>query len=65
MLIVGEAILKQELLKDADKSHIKNSSYYLTIGAIIPVGEGAKKFDFNKPTEMLGNSAPAGGLGCL
>ena len=27
MLIVGEAILKQELLKDADKSHIKNSSH--------------------------------------
>jgi deoxycytidine triphosphate deaminase len=53
MLIVGEEILKQNLLVDADRSHIKNSSYYLTIGAIIPVGEEAKNFDFNKPPEML------------
>jgi deoxycytidine triphosphate deaminase len=53
MLVVGEEILKQNLLSGADRSHIKNSSYYLTIGAIIPVGEDAKNFDFNKPTEML------------
>lgn len=53
MLIVGKEILSQDLLRDADESHIKNSSYYLTIGAIIPAGEEAKKFDFNKPTEML------------
>ncbi|MBR0695148.1 dCTP deaminase domain-containing protein [Bradyrhizobium lablabi] len=53
MLIVGDEILKQNLLKDADRSHIKNSSYYLTIGAIIPVGEEAKNFDFKKPLEML------------
>jgi deoxycytidine triphosphate deaminase len=53
MLIVGEEILKQNLLIDADKSHIKNSSYYLTIGAIIPVGEDARNYDFNKPPEML------------
>jgi deoxycytidine triphosphate deaminase len=53
MLIVGEDILKQNLLRDADKRHIKNSSYYLTIGAIIPVGEDAKNFDFNQPKEML------------
>jgi dUTPase len=53
MLVVGEEILRQNLLRDADKSHIKNSSYYLTIGAIIPVGEDAKNFDFNKPPEML------------
>jgi dUTPase len=38
---------------NADRRHIKNSSYYLTIGAIIPVGEDAKNFDFNKPPEML------------
>jgi deoxycytidine triphosphate deaminase len=53
MLIVGEEILKQSLLSDADRSHIKNSSYYLTIGAIIPVGEEAKNFDFDKPLQML------------
>lgn len=53
MLIVGEEILKQNLLIDADQGHIKNSSYYLTIGAIIPVGEDARNFDFNKPPEML------------
>lgn len=53
MLIVGGEILKQNLLIDADQSHIKNSSYYLTIGAIIPVGEDARNFDFNKPLEML------------
>jgi dUTPase len=52
MLIVGEDILKKNLLTDAERSHIKNSSYYLTIGAIIPVGEDAKNFDFNKPKEM-------------
>ena len=53
MLIVGEEILRQGLLKDADRIHIKNSSYYLTIGAIIPVGEDAKNFDFREPPEML------------
>ncbi|KRQ99310.1 dCTP deaminase domain-containing protein [Bradyrhizobium valentinum] len=53
MLIVGEEILKQNLLIDADRSHIKNSSYYLTIGAIIPVGEDAKNFDLTQPPEML------------
>ncbi|WP_315750984.1 dCTP deaminase domain-containing protein [Bradyrhizobium sp. SZCCHNS3055] len=53
MLIVGEEILNQSLLKDADRRHIKNSSYYLTIGAIIPVGKEANSFDFNKPLQML------------
>lgn len=53
MLIVGEDILKQNLLSGADRSHIKNSSYYLTIGAIIPVGEEARNFDFDKPPKML------------
>ena len=53
MLIVGNDILNQKLLKDADESHIKNSSYYLTIGAIIPAGEEAKKYDFTKPDPML------------
>jgi deoxycytidine triphosphate deaminase len=53
MFIVGDDILKQELLKDADRKHIKNSSYYLTIGAIIPAGEEAKKYDPGKPNPML------------
>lgn len=53
MLIVGEEILDQKLLNGADKSHIKNSSYYLTIGALIPVGEEAKDFDFDNPAQML------------
>jgi deoxycytidine triphosphate deaminase len=51
MLIVGEEIL--DLLNDADRCHIKNSSYYLTIGTIIPVGEEAKNFDLNKPPQSL------------
>jgi deoxycytidine triphosphate deaminase len=53
MLVVGEDIIKQNLLKEANRTHIKNSSYYLTIGSIIPVGEGASKLDFKNPPEML------------
>lgn len=53
MLIVGDEILKLKLLLDADTKHIKNSSYYLTIGSIIPAGEEARKYDFSKPNTML------------
>ncbi len=53
MLIVGDEILRQGLLKDADETHIKNASYYLTIGAIIPVGEEAESYDFARPNQSL------------
>jgi deoxycytidine triphosphate deaminase len=51
MLIVGDEILG--LLNDADERHIKNASYYLTIGTIIPVGGKVENLDFNKPSPPL------------
>jgi deoxycytidine triphosphate deaminase len=51
MLVIGNKILDH--LTDADAEHIRNSSYYLTIGAIIPVGKAAEKFDPGKPPGSL------------
>jgi deoxycytidine triphosphate deaminase len=51
MLVIGNRIL--EHLNDADPRHIRNSSYYLTIGALIPVGKAAENFDPEKPPGSL------------
>jgi deoxycytidine triphosphate deaminase len=51
MLVIGDRIL--EHLNDADPKHIRNSSYYLTIGAIIPVGKAAEDFDPEDPPGSL------------
>jgi deoxycytidine triphosphate deaminase len=51
VILIGDKIL--EHLTDADAKHIRNSSYYLTIGAIIPVGKAAEKFNSDEPPSSL------------
>jgi deoxycytidine triphosphate deaminase len=40
-IVVGQDILDIELLTDADSDNLKNSTYDLTIGEIVPVGRNA------------------------
>ncbi len=43
MLVVGNDIIDRGLLLDADKSHISNATYYLTIEKIISGGDDKEK----------------------
>lgn len=61
-LVVGNSILERGLVEDADAGNLKNASYDLTIGEIIPIGEQAhssrqfgKKLEtyFLAPREMV------------
>lgn len=49
MLIVGSRIVDANLLRNADKDHIRSASYYLTVDSIIPAGEQARNYDVRKP----------------
>ncbi len=42
-LLVGQDILERELIKNASPDNLKNSTYDLTIGDIVPVGSSAVK----------------------
>jgi len=42
-MIVGDEILNRELVEQADRKNLKNSTYDLTIGEIVPVGKSAIK----------------------
>ncbi|MCF6273848.1 MAG: hypothetical protein L3J37_11800 [Rhodobacteraceae bacterium] len=42
-LIVGDRILKDSLIKNGKPENLKNSSYNLTIGKIVPIGKEAYK----------------------
>lgn len=63
MLIVGDRIVDDNLLKNADKDHIGGASYYLTIGYIIPAGQDAQKYDPNNP--LRHHTMKPGGLACV
>lgn len=51
MLIVGDDIIKKKFLKGADAKNIQDSSYYLTIGAVVPPDGCETGFDVDNPTQ--------------
>jgi len=53
MLVIGDDIERRQFLKNFDEKSLKNASYYLRIDAIIPAGEKAGEYDFDKPVRNL------------
>jgi hypothetical protein len=52
MLIIGEQITKDKLLKNTNRDNISGGCYYLQIHSIIPAGEDAKSYNPDEPKKF-------------